>query len=93
MSRYEFRGREPHFSVIVGWDRSLQTYFAQVWDGRLKGVGEENGEEPVLWVGCWGRELPTVDMLVAAVTPFADLPSNICAQLRKDKGRESVAAK
>lgn len=88
MSRYELRGREPHLSIVVGWDRPLWTFFAQVWDDRRQGAGEENGEEPILWVGCFGGEVPTVEALAENLEPFVDLPADIREQLVADRSRE-----
>lgn len=85
MPRYELRGREPHWSVVVGWDNPLQTYFAQFWDDRLNGVGEENGEEPVLWVGCYYAEVPTVSDLQHWLGEYVEIPPDIREQLRQDR--------
>ena len=46
MSRYTFTGNRSQLRIVVGWDRPLQTYFAQVWDG-----GELEAGNLLLWAG------------------------------------------
>ncbi|MBX9628259.1 MAG: hypothetical protein K2X82_30955 [Gemmataceae bacterium] len=85
MTRYEIRGREPHTAIVVGWDPPLATFFAQVWDERI----ESEKEEPeLLWVGCFAREVPTVDDLAARVAPFVTLTPEFRQQLARDRERE-----
>lgn len=83
MSRHEIRGREPHIAIVVGWDPPLATYFAQVWDEL---TDENDEEEPqILWVGCFAREIPTVDELGRHLEPFVTLSPELREQLARDR--------
>lgn len=85
MSRYEIRGRRPHIALVVGWDAPLATYFAQAWDER----SERDEDYPdLLWVGCFAREIPTVEELAAHVAPFATLTPEFREHLSRDRTRE-----
>lgn len=89
MSRYELRGHEPHIRVVIGWDRPLETYFAQVWDERPdaddgEGEGSDFEEEPLLWLGCWSGEVRTVEELARHIEPYAKIPPEVRAALCRD---------
>ena len=87
MSRYSVEAKDPEkFTVIIGWDRPLQTYFAQVirkdsdrdWDMHL-------------WSGCNPRELNTVAELQDAVRKYAEIPQETQSALQRDEemGRDA----
>lgn len=79
MSRYTFPGNRPHRRIVVGWDRPLRSYFAQVWDG-----GEYESGDLVLWVGAGPEPVPTVEALAELLAPFGDIPDDVATQLRRD---------
>ena len=84
MSRYEIPGREPHLRLVVGWDRPLRTYFAQVWDERLPEVELE--EDAIrLWVGCFAGEITSPEALAEAVKEYADFGPETLERLRNDR--------
>lgn len=80
MSRYTFTGNRSHLRIVVGWDRPLQTYFAQVWDG-----GQLETGNLVLWVGAEFEQVPTVDALAEQLAPFGSVPVEIVVQLRDER--------
>ena len=47
MSRYPFPAQDPCFTVVVGWDNPLATFFAQVFDPSI----DDDDEAYVLWIG------------------------------------------
>ena len=67
-------------SIAVGWDRPLQTFFAQVL--RTDDHGED---DVIIWVGTALKELITATAAVAAVAPYADIPTDLAAQLETDR--------
>ena len=75
-SSREVSGKRPEFTVVVGWDNPLRTYFAQV--DRVNG-------ECILWIGSGERECPTAEGLVMPLAPFADLQTPTIEQLRADR--------
>ena len=81
MSRREIPARQPGDTVFVGWDRPLQTFFAQVYKD-----GYSEDENPVVWVGAdRPRELCGVNDLEQAVGPYAELTAAMRATLIGDK--------
>ncbi|MFO0849921.1 MAG: hypothetical protein U0871_15405 [Gemmataceae bacterium] len=84
MSRYTFTGNRPCFRIVVGWDRPLETYFAQVWDG-----GELETGDLLLWAGAGVEPVPTVAALAELLAPFGTLPEDIVGQLHGDKCERS----
>ncbi len=82
MSRYDIPATEPHLSIIVGWDRPLSTFFAQV----VNSAKPEDAEGRILlWIGTFARECPTPDDLVAPLACFASVPAATLAALRADR--------
>jgi hypothetical protein len=79
MSRYLISAREPQFTVVVGWDDGLESFFGQVDDTRIR--GEDKG---CLWVGASLRELLSVAELVDAIKDYADIPPEILSNLSQD---------
>ncbi|QJX01098.1 hypothetical protein [Frigoriglobus tundricola] len=87
MSRYELRGREPYTVVVVGWDRPLSSFFAQVWDERDLEFGNPDDEpEPLLWAGCRAGEIRTVEHLDRVLSPYTSLSEEIRERLSRDRG-------
>jgi hypothetical protein len=67
--------------VVVGWDNSLQTFFAQVEEYGTP------GKEPacLLWVGCNLGEVRTVAALHAALHDWAVIAPTLAVQLEADQ--------
>ncbi len=81
MSRYELQGRADKAWVahaVIGWDRPLNTFFAQVFSNA---TGED---EVAVWEGTTDRELPTPEAAIAVVEPFAIVPADMVEKLRRD---------
>ena len=66
MSRHKYTTKA--YTIIVGWDNPLQTFFAQVWKGT-----EERGKL-ALWLGADPSKLVEIDHLVRELEPFGGLP-------------------
>jgi hypothetical protein len=79
MSRYCIHPRKPQYEIVIGWDKPLHTFFAQVWDK------ESISEDPELWVGVAFGQVPTCEHLEQILKPYAAIPEHICIQLTKDK--------
>jgi hypothetical protein len=84
MSRHDIPARDSKYTVVVGWDRPMRTYFAHVKDTTL-----DEDEEMVLWVGGLFDEVKTVEALAEAIEGYADLTLGMAATLVEDhnKGR------
>jgi hypothetical protein len=79
MSRYEFTGNKTNLRIVVGWDRPLQTFFAQVWDG-----GELEEGNLLLWVGAGPPPVETLKELAELLAPFGVIPDQVAAKLQED---------
>jgi hypothetical protein len=81
-SRYEINAKEPdRYTVIVGWDRRLQTYFAQVMRKDL-----DRDWDMSLWKGTNPRELGSVEELQKALKDYATIPREVQNALAYDLG-------
>jgi hypothetical protein len=62
MSRYEFRPSHwpDHTSLTVGWDRPLDTFFAQVMDSSIP----EDDDRVIVWLGAMQPYFSDVDTLM-----------------------------
>lgn len=84
MNRHELPARDQNLSVVVGWDKPLQTFFAQV--ARPERADDEDDDDPMLlWVGTEPREVITVEDLARHLAPFLDLATEIAEQLRAER--------
>jgi hypothetical protein len=81
MSRHMISSSSPRFEIIVGWDRPLNSYFAQVRD--LKAVDEDDAL--VVWVGASFSEIETPEALQPHISRYAIIPREILAVLRADR--------
>jgi hypothetical protein len=81
MSRYHFPAQDPRFTVVVGWDNPLATFFAQVFDPSI----EDDDEADVLWIGAAPQAIPTVAALQAQLAGWAAIPSALMAQLTREQ--------
>jgi len=85
-TRFRLKGRKPSVTVIVGWDRPMTTFFAQVWDAPGEDSHYEDGNL-LLWLGTSFSEVRKVDDLTAAVEPFVTLPAELTAKLSTVKAK------
>jgi len=81
MSRYHFPAQDPRFTVVVGWDNPLATFFAQVFDPSI----EDDDEADVLWIGTAPQAISTVAALQAQLAGWATLPAALVAQLTREQ--------
>ena len=65
----------------VGWDRPLQTYYAQVC---FRTDDEPDEGEALIWRGTEPGELPTPEAAIAVITPYAEIPPRLAEQLLAD---------
>jgi len=87
MSRYSVEAKDPEkFTVIVGWDKDYQTFFAQVTR-----KDSDRDWDTALWKGTNPRELNSVEELRQAVKEFVDIPKETQHALQWDErmGRDT----
>lgn len=92
MSRYELRPRADRpdvIKVVLGWDRPLQTYFAQVF---VRTEAEPDEGEATIWRGTEPGELPTAEAAIAVIAPYVEIPDDLVSKLRADV-RASIGVK
>ena len=65
--------------VMIGHDRMLSTFFAQVY--------KETGDDPnfVLWEGCARGQLPYADQVIDLVRDHAHIPDELWEALDDDR--------
>ena len=83
MSRREIPLRanaEGIVRVEVGWDRPLETFFAQAF-----ALDAEGHEDAVIWKGSFPRELPTPRSAIAIIERFCEIPDGLVADLETDR--------
>lgn len=85
MSRYELQPKSytPRVaSVVVGWDRPLNTFFAQVFM-----TSGAPGDEPeaTIWEGTEPGQLSTAAEALALVDAYADVPADMLSRLEADR--------
>lgn len=73
-------GWNPEDRIAVGWDRKLETYFAQVWKERTK--NGENRYDVYYRCGMKPGEITTVDVLGAAMGGHINIPEVVLDELR-----------
>jgi hypothetical protein len=78
VSRHQLPTKSPRWEVFIGWDPTLQTYFAQVYDTK----GEED-EQPFIWPG--SIEPVAWKTIIDAISPYAAVSLEIAARLVEDK--------
>lgn len=92
MSRHDLQPRadQPHVvGATVGWDRPLQTFFAQVFFVTQDEPGEG---EALIWIGTAPGELLTPEAAIAIVEPHAIVPEDLAAKLGAEM-RETIGVK
>lgn len=101
MSRHDLQPKPDSPDVVratVGWDRPLQTFFAQVF---FRTEDEPAEGEPLVWIGTEPGELLSAEAAIAVVAPHAIIPPDLHRQLTADMqssigiedGSQQVAAK
>ena len=83
MSRHELHPLPGAVVVtrgVVGWDRPLQTFFAQLFS-----INEQDEEEAHLWVGTFPRELDTAAAAIAVVSGDCMVPDDLGAKLETER--------
>ena len=67
-----------HIALVVGWDRPLATFFAQVWDKRSGDIETQDDDgEWLLWVGCEWGEIRSLEELASLLSAYVELPEEI----------------
>lgn len=82
MSRHELEPFAKRYEVTVGWDRPLNTYFAQVKDLQ---VTDEDDDPVIVWVGTSYSEILRPEDLQAHTAAFATIPHATLEALRSDR--------
>ena len=83
MSRHELEpsGENTGYTHgVVGWDRPLQSFFAQLI--RKDARGQERIER---WLGTYPGELPTASAAIAIVAGACIIPPDLAAMLEIDR--------
>lgn len=99
MSHHELRPLVRGGTVtrgVVGWDRPLQSFFAQLFS-----INEEGEDEAHIWVGTFPRELDSASAALAIVKDECVIPDGLAAILETERlaslgtadGRAQVDAK
>ncbi len=84
MSRHNLQPKadQPHvIGATVGWDRPLQTFFAQVF---FRTEDEPEEGEALIWVGTEPGELPTAEAAIAIVAPHVEVPTELAGKLASE---------
>lgn len=84
MSRHDLQPRAGQPDVtraVIGWDRPLQTFYAQVFC-RTEDEPEEG--EALIWIGTEPGELLTPEAAIAIVEPHAIIPPDLAERLAAD---------
>ena len=84
MSRHTIPSPIPNITVTVGWDRPLQTYFAQV----TRDHTATDQDTVLLWIGGSRGEITRVEDLIAPLAPYAELNLEHITQLRADRAAQ-----
>ncbi|WP_010339722.1 hypothetical protein [Sphingobium yanoikuyae] len=84
MSRHDLppKADQPHVvRATVGWDRPLQTFFAQVF---FRTEDEPEEGEALIWFGTEPGELLSPEAAIEIVAPHAIVPAALADQLADD---------
>lgn len=84
MSRYELKPRPGNgvIKAVIGWDRPLQSFFAQVFTPT---EDEPDEGEATIWLGTEPGEPPTPEAAIRVVEAYADIPETLAASLAADR--------
>ena len=83
MSRHIIPGFDARFTVVVGWDNPLQTFFTQV--ARADDSDDDDNDPVLLWIGGTFGEVTDPAALVAPLALYATLTEDHVAQLGADR--------
>jgi len=88
MSRITLISKDPRHQVVVGWDRTMGSFFAEVADLLFD---EEDPRHDVLWIGtdAFGS-MPEPGPVIDAVRPYALVPPELERRLLDDRSLESA---
>lgn len=91
MSRYELKAKPSSGAIkaVVGWDRPLQTFFAQVFTAT---VDEPDEGEATIWQGTEPGELATPEAAIVLVANHAEIPGDLAERLAADM-RSAIGVK
>ncbi|OYX59767.1 MAG: hypothetical protein B7Y89_17665 [Novosphingobium sp. 32-60-15] len=92
MSRHDLQPKadQPHVvRATVGWDRPLQTFFAQVF---FRTEDEPDEGEALIWFGTEPGELMSGEAAIAIVRPHVEVPGGLADQLDAEM-RETIGVK
>jgi hypothetical protein len=94
LSRYTLTGKKPRYRLVLGWDSTLLSFFAQVEDLAFESGGSVIDEEAIIgdspkegllvWVGA-DQPVRDLDQIVAALAPYGTIPEDMLARLRRDR--------
>ncbi len=93
MSRYEFRGTDHRYRLVVGWDQGLKSYFCQVEDLAWGSGGATIDEDAMIGDGpeegllLWVSGDPPVyqrEKLAEALAPYGKIPGDLWDRLYLD---------
>ena len=86
MSRHDFEHTDPEtgatYEIAVGWDRPLQTFFAQVF---IFPIGVSTADEPILFSGCDIGEHDAPESVLALLRDYFPIPDDLGAKLEADR--------
>ena len=86
MIRREIPCRRPGFTIVVGWDNPMSTFFAQVT--RIQDA-EDDSDPVVLRLGGFSGEVARAEDLAEPLRPFAGLTAEHMAPLRADRAAQA----
>jgi hypothetical protein len=66
--------------VVVGYDRPLETFFAQAI-----AIDADGEDVTVIWQGTYPGELPTPRSAIALIEHYCDVPEDLARQLETDR--------
>lgn len=85
MSRHEFTSQQTDgtsYECTVGWDRPLNTFFAQVFEFA---PGESTSEKILLWLGTSYSEIQDANAVTTAIQPYCTVPPELALRLEQDR--------
>ena len=83
MTRYSIDPFSGRFEITIGWDRPLNSFFAQVHD--LEVSDDDEGDPVVVWVGATHSEILTPEALQLHIARYGTIPDEIMQTLRADR--------
>jgi hypothetical protein len=87
MSRHSIPAFDQRYSIVVGWDWPMRTYFAQVLDTDAI----EREDRIRVWIGASFDEIQAPEELRLPVAAYGTLTDDIIAHLHADRDGTSGA--